>query len=73
MKKITRELINKFRNYLINEEKSQATIEKYIRDITAFMVWLNDTEVCKSAVIEYKNSIIESYAPASANSMFSRI
>ena len=50
-----------------------ATLEKYIRDITAFMVWLNNREVCKSIVIEYKNSIIESYAPASANSMFSRI
>lgn len=73
MRKITNELIIKFREYLINEEKSQATIEKYIRDITAFMVWLNDTEVCKSAVIEYKNSIIESYAPASANSMLSSI
>ena len=73
MRKITNELINKFREYLINEEKSQATIEKYIRDITAFMVWLNGTEVCKSAVIEYKNSIIESYAPASANSMLSSI
>ena len=73
MRKITNELIIKFREYLINEEKSQATIEKYIRDLTAFMVWLRDREVCKSVVIEYKNSIIESYAPASANSMLSSI
>ena len=73
MRKITNELINKFREYLINEEKSQATIEKYIRDINAFMEWLRNGEVCKSVVIEYKNSIIESYAPASANSMLSSI
>ena len=73
MKKITSELINKFREYLINEEKSQATIEKYIRDITAFMAWLKNREVCKSVVIEYKNFIIGSYAPASANSMLSSI
>lgn len=73
MKKLTVELINQFRNYLINEEKSQATLEKYIRDITAFMVWLNGRTVDKAAVIEYKNTIIESYAPTSANSMLSSI
>lgn len=73
MRKITNELIIKFREYMINEEKSQATIEKYIRDITAFMEWLKGREVCKSEVIEYKNFIIESYAPASANSMLSSI
>lgn len=73
MKKITVELINQFKNYLINEEKSQATIEKYIRDITAFMVWLMDRVVDKSVVIEYKNAIIETFAPASANSMLSSI
>ena len=73
MKKLTVELINQFRNYLINEEKSQATLEKYIRDITAFMVWLKGRAVDKTTVIEYKNAIIESYAPASANSMLSSI
>lgn len=73
MRKIKNELINKYRKHLIIEEKSQATIEKYIRDITALMEWLKGREVCKSAVIEYKNYIIESYAPASANSMLSSI
>ena len=73
MKKITVELINQFKNYLINEEKSQATIEKYIRDITAFMVWASNRVIDKTLVIEYKNVIIESYAPASANSMLSSI
>lgn len=73
MKKITSELINKFKNYLINEEKSNATLEKYIRDITAFMMWLNGRVVDKTIVIEYKQTIIETYAPASANSMLSSI
>ena len=73
MKKISVELINQFRNYLVNEEKSQATLEKYIRDITAFMVWLKGRTVDKTTVIEYKNTIIESYAPASANSMLSSV
>ncbi len=73
MKKLTVELINQFRNYLVNEEKSQATLEKYIRDITTFMAWLAGRMVDKAIVIEYKNTIIESYAPTSANSMLSSI
>jgi len=43
MKKITKQLIEKFKIYLINEEKSSATLEKYIRDVLAFMEWLADT------------------------------
>lgn len=73
MKKINGELINRFKDYLIGEEKSRATIEKYIRDVTAFMVWLNDREIVKTAVVEYKHTIIERYTPTSANSMLSSV
>lgn len=73
MKKITNELIQKFKTYLINEEKSSATLEKYIRDVIAFMQWLNDRVVEKTVVMEYKQNLIENYAPASANSMLSSI
>ena len=73
MNKITIQLVNRFENHLIGEEKSRATIEKYIRDITAFKVWIEDRIVNKEEVIKYKNTIIERYAPASANSMLSSI
>lgn len=73
MKRITNELIQKFKTYLINDEKSSATLEKYIRDVTTFMQWLCDREVEKVIVMEYKQSLIENYAPASANSMLSSI
>lgn len=73
MKRITNELIQKFKTYLINEEKSSATLEKYIRDVVAFMQWLNDRVVEKTVVMEYKQNLIENYAPASANSMLSSI
>jgi len=73
MKNLTTDLINQFKNYLISEEKSKATLEKYIRDITTFMLWLNGRSVDKIVVIEYKRSIMEMYAPASVNSMLSSI
>ena len=58
MKKITNELIQKFKMHLINEEKSSATLEKYIRDVVAFMQWLNDRVVEKVVVMEYKQNLI---------------
>ena len=38
-KTITQDLIENFENYLINEEKASATLEKYMRDVKAFWVW----------------------------------
>lgn len=73
MRKITNELIENFKNYLIEEEKSKNTIEKYIRDVIAFMVWIASRELCKTTVLEYKAEITENYAPASVNSMLSSI
>ena len=73
MKKITDKVIEMFKKHLVNEEKSQATIEKYIRDINTFLTWLGDRELTKHLVVEYKNILIERYAPASTNSMLSSI
>ena len=73
MRKITGDLILGFKTYLINEEKSIATIEKYLRDITAFMLWLGVRSVEKNVVLEYKTVLIEKYAPASVNSILSSL
>ena len=45
------QLIENFKSYLIDEEKSQATIEKYIRDVTAFFTWLTHGEIEKKTVL----------------------
>ena len=71
MKKITEKLIKNFRNYLINEEKSDATLEKYIRDISTFLAWLCGRGVDKQTVLEYKAYLVENYKPASVNSILS--
>lgn len=73
MRKITNELILSFEKYLIEEEKSKNTIEKYIRDTEAFMLWVENRELCKMTVLEYKAEIIKKYAPTSVNSMISSI
>ena len=73
MRKITNELIMSFKNYLIEEEKSENTIEKYIRDITFFMAWLCGQEVTKILALDYKKVLCEKYAPASVNAAISSL
>ena len=73
MKKITDKIIKKFKEYLIDEEKSKATIEKYIRDLTVFVSWLGGAELNKTKVLGYKEYIISKYAPASVNSILSSL
>lgn len=73
MKKITNDLIQNFKEFLMNEEKAVATIEKYIHDVLAFMKWMAGAEVTKVAVLKYKQELTEKYAPASVNSMLSSL
>lgn len=65
--------IQKFEKYLIEEEKSNNTIEKYIRDIIAFSKYCTDS-ITKDIVIAYKQSLIDDgYAVRSINSMLASI
>ncbi len=73
MKKITKKLIETFKKYLVNEEKSEATLEKYIRDVSAFSGWLEGATVSKERVLEYKARLVEEYMPASVNSILSSL
>ncbi len=61
--------IANFENYLNEEEKSMATVEKYLRDVRAFYDFLQGKALCKSEVIAYKRHITETFASASVNSM----
>ena len=70
---ITLEIIEKFKHYLIEEEKSSATLEKYMRDVTTFLVWLEDCELDKLIVLRYKEYLMLNYAPASVNSVLSSL
>ena len=73
MRKITNETIQLFQNFLIDEEKAQATIGKYLHDVRAFQAWLDGRELCKAAVLAYKSYLCERYAPASVNTALSSL
>lgn len=66
-----------YRKYLVEMEKSDATIAKYLRDIRTFIGWLAEngektaggTEVTKEKTIAYKTWLKENYKTSSACSM----
>lgn len=73
-KYLTSESINDFNNNLYSEEKSSATIEKYMRDVKAFYCFALNSSVTKEIVIEYKKKLIsDGYAVRSVNSMLAPI
>ncbi|MBE7037472.1 MAG: integrase [Ruminococcaceae bacterium] len=73
MEQITSELIQKYKLHLLNEEKANATTEKYIRDIMAFLNWTGGKKVSKETVLSYKEYLIKTYAPASVNAALSSL
>ena len=73
MNEITKRTIDEYKNYLVEEEKCSVTIEKYIRDITAFVNWTEGNEITKALVLEYKSMLTQQYAPASVNSVLSSL
>ncbi len=63
-----------FCEYLIQEEKSKATIEKYLRDANAFVQYAAGRVITKELVVEYKNELqIRNYAVRSINSMLASV
>ena len=71
---LTETQIAAFAVYLKSEEKSENTIEKYMRDIRAFCAYVGEAEMTKETVIAYKNKLLsENYAARSVNSVLASI
>ena len=70
---ITAKVIAGFKEYLILEERSVATIQKYIRDVKAFTAYAQNGTITKETVIAYKKYLQENYAVRSVNSMLASI
>ena len=72
--KITREKLRLFQNRLIQDEKSAATIEKYMRDAAAFFRYVGNRPLSKELVMEYKKDLQDkNYAVRSINSMLASV
>ena len=66
--------IRQFHAYLLREEKSAATVEKYLRDVRAFSAYVGKQSVTKDMVVAYKKHLQDAgYAARSINSMLASV
>ncbi len=71
---VTSQIIQQFENHLRMEEKSQNTIDKYIRDVNAFAEYLGGENISKEIAIAYKQHLQDSgYAVRSINSIIASV
>lgn len=71
---ISEKMIKDFSCCLKSEEKSENTVQKYMRDVRAFAAYISGADITKEAVIAYKSNLLaENYAVRSINSMLASL
>lgn len=72
---ITVNAIKDFGIYLLEEEKSRSTIDKYVRDVKKLMIYADGRKIDKSLVLAFKESLREEnrYEISSINSFLAAI
>ena len=65
---ITKDNLAAYRSHLYAEERSAATVAKYLHDVSAFTAWLDGAELTKEAAADWKTELLRrGQAPASIN------
>lgn len=68
------DMIQSFERYLYEQERSRATIEKYIRDLKKLFCYLaDDLEISKEKMIKFKQELTDRYKTASVNSILAAV
>ena len=70
---INNELTDRFAAFLIENERSRATISKYLHDLGTFACFAGEREIDKNVVVAYKEDLSKRYEITSANSMLAAL
>lgn len=71
---LTENQVQAFQTKLYQEEKSRATVEKYLRDARAFLVFIGAAPMSKERMMDYKRLLVEQgYRAGSINSMLASL
>lgn len=70
---LTVTLIQRYAGHLCDQERSAATIQKYVHDLTDLAGFLAGRPVTKGLLLEWKEGLIGRYAPASVNAMLAAV
>lgn len=70
---ISLSLIDRFANYLREQEKSKSTIERYKYNLNLLRTFLKNEQVTKNKLIDWKESLVKNYAATSVNAILAAI
>ena len=70
---MTKEMLAQYQKHLKTMEKAPATVDKYVHVVWSYYQWLGGRKADKQSAIEYKQFLIEKYAPASVNVFISAL
>ncbi len=71
--KLTAAEIARYAEELREQERAGATIQKYARDLTALLEFLDGRPLTKAGLLEWKRRLIDTHAPTSVNSMLAAV
>jgi site-specific recombinase XerD len=59
--------IEKYKKYLVEQEKSEATVKKYVHEITELVDYMGKRPICRDILLEYKKMLDSKYLPQTVN------
>ena len=72
-KSVTGRSLRQFQTFLIHEEKSPATVQKYMRELQRLTVFLDGMKISKQKILEYREKLMEIYQPKTVNTKLSAV
>ena len=73
-KSVTGRSLRQFQTFLIHEEKSPATVQKYMRELQRLTVFLDGMKISKQKILEYRGKkLMEIYQPKTVNTKLSAV
>lgn len=73
-RRLTWEQITNYGRYLRGMERSRGTVEKYLRDVQAFMLWSDGKGITRELAADWKEHLrVQGYAPSTVNSMLAAL
>ncbi len=73
-RQITDENIDRYGEYLFQEEKAASTVKKYVREVEIFAKWLSGREATKELAAQWKEELqMCGYVPRTVNAMLSAV
>ena len=70
---VSSELIIEYENYLLEKERSAATVQKYVHGLRQLQNFMKGESLTKEKMIEWKKQLLKDYAAATVNSMLASV